>query len=674
MGLKKWQISEPDFELAKSLAEECDISSFAAMLACNRGITDGYGLDVFLSEIPELEDPFLLSDMELCVERISAALALGEKIAIYGDYDCDGVTATALMYSYLKSKNADVLYYIPDRISEGYGLNVEAVNKLYSLGVDLIITVDNGISAIGEIEVASSLGIDVVVTDHHLPGDVLPNAVAVVDPHRFDDQSGFNNLCGVGVAFKVICAMESDTPQESLLMEYAPLITLGTIGDVVPLLDENRTICKVGIEAINNSPPVGIAALKSVAGVENKPLTASSISFSLVPRINAAGRMGSSMRAVELLLTTDKMRAAELATELDNDNQNRQKICETIFLEATKKIEEDSLKHNRVIVVAGNNWHLGVIGIVASKIVEKYGKPCILFGGDGEFYHGSGRSIEGFNLFNAINSAKEYVEYFGGHELAAGVTLKKELLTDFYSSVLSYAEGEEVAYPKIIIDCKLRPEIIGKELIDEIKKFEPCGTGNALPVFALFGVTINSITPLKSGKFVRLNIGRDGYNFNALCFMYSENNFPFDKGNLVDIAFNLEYNEYMGRGQVNLMVKQLRPHGIDEDAYFSSLKDYEALLCDKCLNPLSIYPNREEFSAIFRYLKTNTIAPLEKILFKNHTLGAGKVVTILNAFCQLGLCEENNNCYKLKNVHGKVELETAPIIKQITEIIKAGEG
>ncbi len=674
MGLKKWQLSEPDFALAKSLADECDISSFTAMLACNRGITDSYELDVFLSSTPELDDPFLLTDMELCVERISAALTLGEKIAIYGDYDCDGVTATALMYSYLKSKNADVLYYIPDRITEGYGLNVDAVNKLYSLGVNLIITVDNGISAIGEIEVASSLGIDVVVTDHHLPGDVLPEAVAVVDPHRADDQSGFTNLCGVGVAFKVICAMESETPVEELLLEYAPLITLGTIGDVVPLLSENRSICKVGIDIINNSAPVGIGALKAVAGVENKPLTASSVSFSLVPRINAAGRMGSSMRAVELLLTTDRVRATELATELDNDNSNRQKICETIFIEATQKIEADNLKHNRVIVVASNNWHLGVIGIVASKIVEKYGKPCILFGGDGELYHGSGRSIEGFNLFDAINSAKECVEYFGGHELAAGVTLKKEQLQDFYGSVLSYAETNEVAYPKINIDCKLRPEIIGKELVDEIKKFEPCGSGNSLPVFALFGVTINSITPLKAGKYVRLNIGRDGYNFNALCFMYSEESFPFSKGSQIDIAFNLEYNEYMGRGQVNLMAKQLRPHGIDEDAYFRSLKDYEALLCDKCLNPLSIYPNREEFTAIFRYLKANAIAPLEKILFKHHALGAGKVATILNAFCQLGLAEEKQNGYILKNIHGKVELESAAIIKQLTKIIKAGEG
>lgn len=674
MGLKKWQLCEPDFELAKSLAEECDISSFTAMLAINRGITDGYGLDVFLSETPELEDPFLLCDMVPCIERISAALELGEKIAIYGDYDCDGVTATALMYSYLKSKNADVLYYIPDRITEGYGLNVQAINKLCSLGVDLIITVDNGISALQEIEAASSLGIDVVVTDHHLPGDKLPNAIAVVDPHRFDDHSGLTNLCGVGVAFKVICAMESDTPAESLLMEYAPLITLGTIGDVVPLLDENRTICKVGIGEINNSAPVGIAALKVVAGVENKPLTASSISFSLVPRINAAGRMGSSMRAVELLLTTDKNRATELATELDNDNQNRQKICETIFLEATQKIEVDNLMHNRVIVVASNNWHLGVIGIVASKIVEKYGKPCILFGGDDNLLHGSGRSIEGFNLFNAINSAKENVEFFGGHELAAGVTLKKEFLTNFYSNVLSYAEGVEVAYPKITIDCKLRPEIISKELVDEVERFEPCGAGNTLPVFALFGATINSITPLKAGKYVRLNIGRNGHNFNALCFIYGENNFPFDKGSQVDIAFNLEYNEYMGRGQVNLMVKQLRPHSIDEDIYFNSLKEYEDLLCDKPMNPISIYPNRDEFGVIFRYLKVNPLAPLEKIIFKNHTLGAGKVVTILNAFCQLGLCEENNNCYALKNVHGKVELESAPIIKQINEIIKAGEG
>ena len=674
MGLKKWQFEECDFENANILSAECNISSFTAMLAINRGIADGYALDMFLSDSPELSDPFLLCDMEKAVERVSAAITLGEKIAIFGDYDCDGVTATALMYSYLKSKGADVLYYIPDRITEGYGMNCDAVKKLYDLGVTLIVTVDNGISAIEEIDLATSYGIDVVVTDHHLPGEKIPEAVAVVDPHRFEDSSFCEYLCGVGVAFKFVCAMESDTPGEQLLMEYAPLITLGTIGDVVPLLEENRGMCKVGIEQINNSANAGISALKSVSGVENKPLTASTVSFSLVPRINAAGRMGSSMRAVELLLTTDPVRASEIANELDRDNQSRQKLCENIYNEALDIIYTNELQNRDIIVAAKPNWHLGVIGIVASKIAQSFSKPCILLGGDGELLHGSGRSIDGFNLFAAISSAKEQVEYFGGHELAAGVTLKAHNLDAFYNSLLEYAKDIKKVYPKITIDCRLRPQIIGEDLVREIKKFEPCGAGNPQPLFALVGATINSVVPLKNGKFIRLNIGRDGYNFNALCFMYSEQNFPFSKGDVIDIAFNLEISEYLGKTTVNLMVKELRPHNIDEDLYFDTLSSYEQLLLDNEVeNAESIYPNREDFAAVFRYLKSGSLT-YDKIVYKLHSLGAGKVSVILNAFCSLGLASEKDGIYTLNQCEGKVELLDAPIVKKLSMFLKGGEG
>lgn len=674
MGLKKWQFKECDFENANLLGNECSVSSFTAMLAINRGIKDGYSLDVFLNDSPELSDPFLLCDMENAVERVTAAIALKEKIAIFGDYDCDGVTATALMYSYLKSKNADVFYYIPNRIREGYGMNCDAVKKLYDLGVNLIITVDNGISAIEEIELANSLGIDVVVTDHHLPGEVLPDAVAIVDPHRKDDNSNFEFLCGVGVAFKFVCAMESDAQDEQLLMEYAPLITLGTIGDVVPLLDENRDMCKVGIEQINNLAPVGIKALKSVAGVENKPLNASSISFSLVPRINAAGRMGSSMRAVELLLTGDPARASELANELDMDNQNRQKLCEKIYNEAIEIIYNKALQNNSVIVAAKEDWHFGVIGIVASKIAQSFSKPCILLGSDGELLHGSGRSIEGFNLFSAISSAKESVEYFGGHELAAGVTLKPENLENFYKSILEYAKDVEKVYPKITIDCKLRPQIIGENLVRELKRFEPCGAGNPQPLFALIGATINSVVPLKNGKFIRLNVGRDGKNFNALCFMYSEQNFPYDKGDIIDIAFNLELSEYLSKTTTNLMVKEIRPHNIDEDKYFSSMLSYEQLLAGNEVEKAdAIYPKRDDFAAVFRYIKSGAMV-YDKIIYKFHTLGAGKVAVILDALCSLGLAIEKDGVYSINESNGKVELQNAPIVQKLSNYLKGGEG
>ncbi len=677
MALKKWKILEGDKALARELAEECDVDSFLALLAVKRGITEPYDLEEYLSDYYTPEDPYSLVDMDIAAERVILALEKGEKITVYGDYDCDGVTATALLYSYLKSKNANVSYYIPDRLQEGYGMNISAVDKLHEAGVELIITVDNGINCEEEIAHANELGIDVVVTDHHIPQGNLPSAVAVVDPHRRDDVSYCKNLAGVGVAFKLVCAIDGGEPEE-LLMKYADLISLGTIGDIVPLLSENRSICKKGLLAINNSPSVGIAALKEVSSSSDKPLNVGNVSFQLVPRINAAGRMGSSLRAVELLVSQDYDSALKIAEELDAANRERQTLCEQVYEEACDIIDSCDLVHNNVISVSGDNWHHGIVGIVASKLVERYGKPTIVFSRDGENYRGSGRSVEGFNLFESIAAASTAAEFFGGHELAAGVTVRAERLSEFCQLVSDYAENVPEFSPTVTLDCKLRPDIIGVDLAELLGCMEPYGAGNPAPLFGLYNARISGIVPLKGGKYIKLSVTRDGYTFQVLCFMYSVDNFPFAVGDFIDIAFNLEANEFAGAKRVTLNARQLRPHGIDEELYFSSLYAYNALGSGNinCNDAKIICPDREDFKRVFAYLR-NVGAPAlaESIVF--HTdMAAGKVMAALDVFSEMGLISVDLDSgyphYYINQNAEKVNLEDSALLRRIKEG-KAGE-
>ncbi|MBO7519326.1 MAG: DHH family phosphoesterase, partial [Clostridia bacterium] len=365
MALKKWEIGTPDRAAAKMLAEECGADPFAAMIAVSRGIDDPSEFELMLSNEPLLCEPRELADIEVAAAFLKTAAAEGKKIAVFGDYDCDGVTATAIMTDYLSGIGADVVTYIPDRTDEGYGMSKEAVAKLKSDNVQVIVTVDNGISCAEEIEYAKTLGIDVVVTDHHLPPEVLPDAVAVVDPHRRDCHSSFKEVCGAQVAFKLICVMEDKEP-EQLLSRYGDLLAVAVIGDVMPLVNENRSIVKYGLEIIKNRPSVPLSAIMNSAGIDRSTLTALKISFGIVPRINTAGRMSSAYVALDLLRSTDMLAALKIAGTLEDLNALRQKTEKDILAEAIDTIEQNGFNHNRVIVVSGNNWHMGVIGIVAS--------------------------------------------------------------------------------------------------------------------------------------------------------------------------------------------------------------------------------------------------------------------------------------------------------------------
>ncbi len=677
MALKKWKLLEGDTSLARELAEECDVDSFLALLAVKRGITEPYDLEEFLSDSYSPEDPYSLADMDIAAERVISALEKGEKIVVYGDYDCDGVTATALLYSYLSSCGANVGYYIPDRLTEGYGMNISAVDKLHADGTELIITVDNGINCEAEITHANELGMDVVVTDHHIPQGNLPNAVAVVDPHRLDDISYCKNLAGVGVAFKLICAIDGGEPEE-LLLRYADLISLGTIGDIVPLISENRAICKMGLQTINNSPSVGVAALKEVSCSSDKALNVGNVSFQLVPRINAAGRMGSSLRAVELLVSNDYASALGIAEELDRVNHERQSLCEQVYSEACDIIDSGDLSHKSIITVSGDGWHHGIVGIVASKLVERYGKPAIVFSRDGENYRGSGRSVEGFNLFEVIASASTVAEFFGGHELAAGVTVRAEKLEEFCNLLCDYAENVPDSTPTITLDCKLRPEIIGVELAELLEVMEPYGAGNPAPLFGLYNARISGIVPLKGGKYIKLNVVRDGYSFQTLCFMYSVDSFPFVVGDFIDIAFNMEVSEFAGTKRVTLNARQLRPHGIDEDLYFKSLNAYNCAQSGniKYTDVELIYPSRDDFKEIFAYLRRVGAPVLAEAVVFHVTLPAGKVMAALDVFSEMGLISVNLDSgyprYYINQNAERVNLEDSVFLNKIKSQ-KAGE-
>ncbi len=640
MGMKKWCIAEYDKELAKELAVECEVEPIVALIASARGYCDPMELEQFLSDEPVFSAPEECADIILAADIVNEAIEKKEKIAIYGDYDCDGVTATALLYRYLLSRDADCMYYIPDRFSEGYGMNSDAVLKLKDMGINLIITVDNGIAGIDEIALANSLGMRVVVTDHHLPGDILPEAAAVVDPHRKDCPSEFKNVCGAQMAFRLICVMESKEPEE-LLYDFADILSVAVVADIMPLTLENRSIVKCGIEKLKNNPLTGLSALMSVAGIDKSSINASKIAFGICPRINAAGRMGKSDRAVELLVSDNMMTALTIANEIDSENSARQQIEKQIFSEAVNIIEENGYKYNRVIVVCGEGWHHGVIGIVASRICERYGSPTILLSSDGEIACGSGRSIEGFSLFDAISDSKDLMIKFGGHEQAAGITINKNDINLFRDRINKYARSREYVPPVLWLDCKLNPSALSLDLAFALEQLEPFGHGNKTPVFGVFGTKLERITPIGNGKHLRLLFSKGNNSFQALLFGVTPENFCFDIGDVLDAAVTVESNCYKGEYSVSVQIKALRISGIDDDTLFSTMSVYNDFCSGIEIDYSVICPTRQQVGEVYKYIsERNRLADNVKYKFLD-SLGFGKTGIAIKTLEELGLVKQN---------------------------------
>ena len=497
--------------------------------------------------------------MDIATERIIKAIKNQEKVIIYGDYDVDGITSITVLKSFLKDAGLEVGYYIPNRLEEGYGLNKNAIDKIYNENYELMITVDCGISANEEIEYANSLGLEVIVTDHHEPGDVIPNALAVIDNKRKDSRYPFRELAGVGVAFKVAQALGQKLGmREEAYLKYLDIVCVGTISDIVPLISENRVIAKLGLKLIKQTKNLGLRSIINSSGYNQ--INSTTISFGVAPRINACGRMGKAEEALNLLLSQDIYQVNELTKKLNDHNRERQEIEKSIFNDAIQKIEKEQLSNNRTIVLGGENWHHGVIGIVSSKITEMYFKPSILlsFEEDG-IGKGSGRSIPGFDLHEALMKCEDTIERFGGHSMAIGITIKKDKLDEFYKQFEGIAKENKIEeiIPIVNIDAKVDLNEINKSMVADLKELEPFGEANKMPIFAFKNVKIDSIRALSEGKHLKLTLRDNNQIVNAIGFNMGKLADEYKIGDKIDIAGMLEINTFNGVDNLQINIKDI---------------------------------------------------------------------------------------------------------------------
>ena len=675
MNRKKWIVNKCDKDLAADIAENCGVDPFVAYLLVARGFTDEFLVESFLYDT-DICDPFTLPDMEKACERIKSAIDEGEKITIFGDYDADGVTSTALLYLYLSEAGANVDYYVPDRAGEGYGMSVTAIETLKERGTSLIVTVDNGISAIEEIRKAKELNIDVVVTDHHQAGEILPDAVAIVDPHRKDCELDFREWAGVGVAFKLVSALASCDVYD-LLDAYGDILAIGTIADIVALKGENRILVRAGLavlnDALNNGTlRRGLKALIDESGA-TKNMTSMNAAFRIAPRINAAGRMGSAERAIKLLLTDDSEEASLLASEISQANTERQTTESGITEFAENYIEtHPEIKFSKVIVVDGENWHQGVIGIVASRLCEKYGKPCIVISKSGELAKGSGRSIDGFSLYDALSFCKDDLVQYGGHKLAAGMTVKTEKIEEFRKKINEYAETLEDVLPVLKLDCKLNPASISLDMLSAINILEPFGAENSQPLFGLFNMKITGIQPVGSNKHIRLTVNKNGVSLPVMVFSVSPEDFPFAVSDTVDLAVRLTSNEYMGEVKVSIQVKDIKLSEIEDDEIVNGFMLYESFRRGDKLSTeqkQKLLPDRDFCGVVYKYLRANNgFSYSEEVLcyrlgFKEEKIPALKVS--LDMLIELGVINYNSGKYSLPVESKKVILEDSVVYKSL---------
>ncbi len=691
MNNREWQIRKQDEEVCKRVAKDCGLMPLTSRLLVNRGFTTKEEVFAFLDrDSMPLHDPFLLKDMDKAVARIEKAIAEKQRVCIYGDYDVDGVTSTVLLYQYLCSRGLECEYFIPERISEGYGLSLPVIEKMKGR-VDLIITVDTGVTAVAEAEYASSMGIDMVITDHHSCREVLPKATAVVNPHRDDSEYPFRNLAGVGVVFKLLCALEGNT--ERILELYSDIIAVGTVADVMPIIDENRRITSVGLKRLSETDNLGLLALMCRAGIVKygrrvKKVTSSTVGYVLAPRINAAGRIACASRAVELLLTKDENEAEIIAEELCEINKLRQATEQKIYEQAVELIEASD-SDDRFIVLAYDGWHQGVIGVVASKIAERYSRPCILFSLEGDTAKGSGRSIKGFSLMDALSSCGDLLLEYGGHELAAGLSIERSKIDEFRRKINEYAApylGETVSAFPIEIECAVNFSDMNERVIEEVLRLEPFGLSNPQPVFMLNNVTLCDIVPLSQGKHVRFRLQRSengrNYSLNAVCFGMPFDTFEFCEGDICDVAFTADINEYMGTRSPQLFVKAIRLAREEEEKITACNKQFELLKNGGTYEGDSDdIPDLSDFRSIFRYLRREAGHDGREISFTSAVRVLNDDFDIRVSLCKLKIILEvlseqklieldyrsGGNILFIKMIpsSGKINIDDSPLLRAV---------
>lgn len=557
---KKWQIFEPDKNKIEEIKNKYKVNQLLATILANRNILKEEDIRLFLNPTRnDFYNPFLITNMDIAVNRIIKAIENKENITIYGDYDVDGITSITVLKSFLNDIGVETNTYIPNRLIEGYGLNKEAIDKISKKGCNLMITVDCGISAIEEIEYANSLGIETIITDHHEAGNEIPKAIAVIDNKRKDSKYPFRELAGVGVVFKLIQAIGITLKlKEESYLKYLDIVCIGTISDIVPLVDENRVIAKLGLLLVAQTKNIGLRSIINSSGY-NK-IDSNTISFGVAPRINACGRMGKAEEALELFLSKDKNEVNELTNKLNEHNRKRQETEKTIFENAVEKIKEEHLDENKAIIVGGENWHHGVIGIVSSKITEMYFKPSILFSFEEDgIGKGSGRSIPGFDLHEALMKCSDTIEKFGGHSMAVGITVKKDNLEKFkkeFEQIATQSKIDEII-PIINIDAKVDLSDIDKEMVESLKQLEPFGEANKMPVFAFKNLKIDSIRALSEGKHLKLTLKDNNYIINAIGFNIGYLANEYRIGDKIDVAGVLEINTFNGVDNLQINIKDI---------------------------------------------------------------------------------------------------------------------
>lgn len=557
---KKWEYYNSDKVKIKEISQKFNLPEFIAKILVNRNIIEDEKIKVFLDPTRnDFYNPYLLNDMEKAVNRIIKAINNKQKIIIYGDYDVDGITSITVLKKFMKDRGIELGYYIPDRLNEGYGLNKEAVKKIANEKYELMITVDCGITAIEDVEYANSLGMDVIITDHHEPLDIIPDALAVINPKRKDSTYPFKNLAGVGVIFKLIQAISKKMElKEKEYLKYLDLVCIGTISDIVPLIDENRVIAKLGLKLVCLTKNIGLREL--INSIRFKKIDSNAVSFGIAPRINACGRMGHAEEAIKLFLTENLVEAGDIADNLNKYNVTRQSIERKIYDEALEKIEKNNINEENSVILGGENWHHGVIGIVASKITETFNKPSILICFDGENGKGSGRSIVGFDLHEALCKSGEYLEKYGGHEMAVGLSLKRNNFEKFKERFQEIVEESDIKdiVPIIKIDDELDLKNVTMDMVREIDKLQPFGEENKVPIFLFRNLKIDSIRAISDGKHLKLSLKYSNGWIDAIGFNMGELVEQYTIEDKVDVVGFLEINSYNNIEKLQINIKDIR--------------------------------------------------------------------------------------------------------------------
>jgi len=661
-----------DSSVVKEIAQITNLSEVTVAVALNRGITTANALTSFISKsTKDLHSPFLMRNMDIAVESIRKAVDLNKKITVYGDYDVDGITSAAILVKYLRLLGTEADYYIPDRMDEGYGLNSHALEIIKANGSDMVITVDTGITAYDEVAFAKEIGLDIIVTDHHQCKDNIPDCI-VINPCCPKCDYPFKCLAGVGVVFKLITAMENGDHLKVLDM-FGDIIAIGTVADVVSLTDENRIIVDFGLNKLKNSPNMGLSMLIGVAGLDSKPLTVFGIGYGIAPRINAAGRIGDTAKAVDLLLSNSISECMGIAEYLDEENKCRQETESKILSDVLKIIKSNNnYEDKKVIVISGCGWHHGVIGIVASKISDRYTKPCILISCENGIGKGSGRSVKGFNLFEALKSCSDLFEKFGGHELAAGLTISQQNIEKAEQLLNEFALENmppECNIPCINIDFELSPDNLTAETAENLSLLEPFGTDNRQPCFSICGATILNKRLMGNSKHTRFSMSKNGVIFDVIAFNDNDLFYSLIEDDVVDIAGILSINEWRNTKRVQIILKSLK------------LGTFPA--------PISLVPTRDDLVAIYLYIKMNctnlvlhenTSVLARKITYSTkRVFDIEKLFNCLEIFAELKLMTFAQNIdevdiYLLRTDGSKVNLESSKKLEALrnSELEKNG--